>query len=245
MTKVASFITPLYSTPIPVLSNRTINKVVQSMIQILKVPESILGQSAAVFTTYTYILANRFKRSKAVKVNYDTLAEQMDIDIRHVKTYIKELVNEGFIEVSEPNIKKNGLNGAVTITLMANDKHYVIVPLSIMLDGRIPKTYRQYYARLKRVINLNTFTTFKSPTELQQELGCKTRTYGEFMKFMKETIIDGQVLIVDASTNKEYKIAMEYERYVANNHSNNEADIKRAIRRNNKVNKDETHSNHL
>ena len=215
------------------------------MIQILKIPESILNKSTAVFTTYTYIVANRYKRSKTIKITYETLAQQMDINIRHVKNYVKELVTEGFIEVSEPNIKKNGLKGAVTITLIAKDKKYVIVPLTVMLDETIPKTYRQYYGRLKRIINLSTFTTFKTPTELQQHLGCNVKTYREFMKCMKTIKIDGQALIVDESTNKEYKFIMEYERYVADNHDNNMEDIKKSVRKNNKVRQDETSSNTL
>lgn len=79
---------------------------------------------------------------------------------------MKELITTGFIEVSEPNIKKNGLKGAVTITLIAQNEKYVIVPQNVMLDKNILKTYRQYYARFKRIINLNTFTTFKNPIEL-------------------------------------------------------------------------------
>jgi predicted transcriptional regulator len=76
------------------------------MIQILKIPESVLNKSTAVFTTYIYIIANRYKRSKTIKVTYETLAQQMDINIRHVKNYVKELITAGVIEVSEPNIKK-------------------------------------------------------------------------------------------------------------------------------------------
>lgn len=196
------------------------------MIQILKVPESILNKSTAIFTTYIYIIANRYKRSKTIKVTYETLAGQMDINVRHVKNYMKELITTGFIEVSEANIKKNGLKGAVTITLTTKDEKYVIVPQSVMLDKNILKTYRQYYARLKRIINLNTFTNFKNPTELQEHLGCKERTYREFIKCMKNIKINGQSLIVDESTNKEYKFVMEYERYVADNHSNKKQFVK-------------------
>ncbi len=216
------------------------------MIQILKIPESVLNKSTAVFTTYTYIIANRYKRSKNIKVTYETLADQMNINIRHVKSYVKELVTAGAIQISQPNIKQNGKLGAVTITLTTTDQHYVILPLTVMLDESIPKTYRQYYARLKRIIDLKTFTTFKSPTELQQELGCKARTYGDFMKCMKAIQIDGQPLIVDESTKREYKYIMAYERYVAANHSiDNKTDIKEVVRKNNKVNRNESSSNTL
>lgn len=118
------------------------------MIQILKIPEIVLNKSTAVFTTYIYLIANRYKRSKTINLHYETLAEQMNIHVRHVKTYIQELVNSNFIQVSEPHRKQNGKTGAVTITLTTTDKHYVILPLSIMTDETIPKTYRQYYARL-------------------------------------------------------------------------------------------------
>ena len=154
------------------------------MIQILKIPESILNQSTAIFTTYIYLIANRYKKSKNIKITYETLAKQMNIHVRHIRTYIEELIENGFIKVSEPNIKQNGKKGAVTITLTTSDKHYVILPLTVMLDETIPKTYRQYYARLKRIINLNNFTTFKTPTELQQYLDCNVKTYREFMKCM-------------------------------------------------------------
>lgn len=213
------------------------------MIQILKIPESILNESTAIFTTYTYIIANRYKRSKNIKITYETLAGQMGIDIRHVKNYIKELVTAGFIEVSEPNIKKNGLKGAVTITLIAKDKKYALVAKEVMVDKAISKNDRQYYARLKRIVNLDTFTTFKSPIELQQHLGCKERTYWKFMNLMKNTFIDGRSLILDESNGKEYKFIMEYERYVADNHDNNMDDIKQSVRKNNKVRQDEASSN--
>lgn len=215
------------------------------MIQILKIPESVLNKSTAIFTTYTYIVANRYKRSKAIKITYETLAQQMDINIRHVKNYVKELITAGVIEVSEPNIKKNGLKGAVTITLIANDKKYVILPQGVMLDEAIPKTYRQYYARLKRIVNLDTFTTFKNPTELQKHLGCKERTYWKFMNLMKNTKVNGQALILDESNGKEYKFIMEYECYVASNHGNDMADIKKAVRKNNRVSQNESSSNTL
>jgi hypothetical protein len=205
------------------------------MIQILKVPESVLNKSTAIFTTYIYIISNRYKRSKTIKVTYETLAGQMDINVRHVKNYMKELITTGFIEVSEPNIKKNGLKGAVTITLTAKNEKYVIVPQNVMVDKNILKTYRQYYARLKRIINLNTFTTFENPIELQKYLGCKERTYWKFMNLMKNTVIDGQRLILDESNSKEYKFIMEYECYVADNHSNNMADVKKSVRKNNVV----------
>jgi DNA-binding Lrp family transcriptional regulator len=211
------------------------------MIQILKIPESVLNKSTAVFTTYNYIIANRYKRSKSIKIRYETLAEQMDINIRHVKNYVKELVDTGVIQVSEPNIKKNGLKGAVTITLIAEDKKYAIVPQDIMLDKTIPKTYRQYYARLKRIIDINTFTTFKSPVKLQQELGCKERTYWESMNFMKNTKIKGQALILDESNGNQYKFIMEYERFVAGNHQNLK-DVKQVVRNTKRVSKDEGHS---
>lgn len=209
------------------------------MIPILKIPESVLTKSTAVFTTYNYIVANRYKRSKTIKVTYETLARQMDIHMRHVKTYVKELVDSGLIKVSEPNIKQNGRKGAITITLIAEDKHYVILPQEIMLDDTIPKTFRQYYARFKRVINLNTFTTFKSPTELQEALGCKERTYWEFMNLMKNTKISGQALILDESNGKEYKFIMEYDRYVAGNHRDL-SEIKENVRKNNVVKFDES-----
>lgn len=188
------------------------------MIQILKIPESILDKSTAVFTTYVYLVANRYKKSKTIKIHYETVAKQMNINLRHVKNYINELVNAGAIEVSEASIKKNGLKGAVTITLIAKDKNYVIVPQVIMVDKKIPKTFRHYYARLKRIINLNTFTTFKCPNKLQEHLGCKERTYWEFMNLMKSSEIDGQALILDESNDREYKFIMEYERFVAANH---------------------------
>lgn len=98
-----------------------------------------------------------------------------------------------------------------------------------MLDNDISKTYRQYYARLKRVININTFTTFKKPTELQRYLRCKERTYWEFMKIMKNTLIDGQALILDESDGKQYKFVMEYEQFVASNHQNIK-DVKQVVR---------------
>ena len=214
------------------------------MIQILKVPESVLNKSTAVFTTYIYVIANRYKRSKTIKIHYETLAQQMDINIRHVKNYVKELITAGVIEVSEPNIKKNGLKGAVTITLIAKDKKYALVAKEVMVNKSIPKTYRHYYARLKRIIDLNTFTTFKSPTELQQELGCKARSYGDFMKCIKSIQIDGQPLLLDESTKREYKMVMNYEKYVANNHK--EIDIQQAIRKNDKaVSQGENHATTL
>lgn len=167
------------------------------MIQILKIPESILNESTAIFTTYIYIISNRYKKSKNIKITYEALAKQMNIHIRHIRTYIEELIKNGFITVSEPTTKQNGKKGAVTITLTTTDQHYVILPLTVMLDKTIPKTYRQYYARLKRIINLNTFTTFKTPTELQQHLGCNVKTYREFMKCMKSIKIDEHALILD------------------------------------------------
>lgn len=114
----------------------------------------------------------------------------MDINIRHVKSYVKELVTAGAIQILQLNIKQNGKLGALTITLTTTDKHYVILPLTLMLDEAIPKTYRQYYGRLKRIINLNTFTTFKTPKELQQHLGCNVKTYREFMRRQKRDRMD-------------------------------------------------------
>lgn len=214
------------------------------MIQILKVPESALNKSTAVFTTYIYVIANRYKRSKTINLHYETLARQMNIHVRHVKTYIQELINANLIQVSAPNIKQNGKLGAVAITLITTDKHYVIVPLTIMTDETIPKTYRHYYARFKHIIDLKTFTTFKSPTELQQELGCKARTYCDFIHFMKSTHIDGQALLLEESSKREYKFIMSYEKYVANNHK--ETDIQQAIRKNDKeVNQGENHATTL
>lgn len=211
------------------------------MIQILKIPESVLNKSTAVFTTYIYLIANRYRKSKTIKIHYETLADQMNIHVRHVKKYLQELIDSGLIQVSAPTSKQNGKLGAMTITLTTMDKHYIILPLLLMLDESIPKTYRQYYARLKRIIDLNTFTTFKSPTELQQELSCKARTYVDFMKCMKAIQIDGQALIVEESTKREYKFIMEYERYVAANHSiDNKTDIKQAIRQDNQEKKDES-----
>ncbi|BBB89689.1 hypothetical protein [Methylomusa anaerophila] len=210
------------------------------MIQILKIPETVLNKSTAVFTTYIHLIANRYKRSKTIKIHCETLAEQMNIHIRHIKTYLQELMDSGLIQISEPNLKQNGKLGAVTITLTTSDTYYVIVPLTIMTDETIPKTYRQYYARLKRIIDLKNFTTFKSPPELQQEIGCKERTYRDFINFMKTTKIDGQALIVDESSKREYKFIMSYEKYVANNHK--ETDIQQAIRKNDKA--ASQHENH-
>ncbi|MDU4961609.1 MAG: hypothetical protein E6X17_13235 [Sporomusaceae bacterium] len=210
------------------------------MIQIIKIPESVLSKSAAVFTTYIHVIANRYQRSKTINIQYETLAEQMNIHVRHVKTYLQELINANLIQVSAPSIKQNGKPGAVAITLITTDKHYVIVPLSIMTDETIPKTYRQYYARLKRIIDLKTFTTYKTPTELQQEVGCKGRTYCDFIHFLKTTQIEGQALLWDESTRREYKFIMSYERYVAANHT--KTDIKQAVRKNDKAPKQ--HENH-
>lgn len=211
------------------------------MIQILEIPESVLNKSTAVFTTYIYIIANRYKRSKRIKVTYETLARQMDINVRHVKNYIKELVTEEIIEVSEPNIKKNGFKGAVTITLISKDKKYAIVAKAVMVDKAIPKTFRHYYARLKRIINLNTFTTFKHPEELQEALGCKRRTYWEFMNLMKNIKMDGQACILDESSSNQYKFIMEYERFVAANHQNIK-DVKQVVRNTKRVTKDDGNS---
>ncbi|WP_210162473.1 hypothetical protein [Anaeroarcus burkinensis] len=173
------------------------------------------------------------------------MAKQMNIHIRHIRTYIEGLVKHGFIEVSEPATKQNGKKGAVTITLTTSDQYYVILPLPVMLDETIPKTYRQYYGRLKRIINLHTFTTFKSPTELQQHLGCNVKTYREFMKYMKNIKIDEHALILNETNESEYKTIMEYEQYVATDHKNNETEIKRAIRKHNRVSQDEGYSNIL
>jgi len=211
------------------------------MIQFLEIPESVLNKSTAVFTTYVYIIVNRYRRSKRIKVTYETLARQMDINIRHVKSYIKELIAEEIIEVSEPNIKKNGLKGAVTITLIAKDKKYAIVAKAVMVDKAIPKTFRHYYARLKRIINLNTFTTFKHPEELQEALGCKRRTYWEFMNLMKNTKIYGQACVLDESSGNQYKFIMEYERFVAANHQNVK-DVKQVVRNTKRVTEGEGNS---
>ena len=58
---------------------------------------------------------------------------------------------------------------------------------------------------------------------------------------MKSTQIDGQVLILDESSKREYKYIMVYERYVAANHTiDNKTDIKQAIRQDNQEKKDES-----
>lgn len=187
------------------------------MERIIKVPYLILNKSTALFNTYIYLIANRYKKSKYICLTYETLANQMGIDQKYVKTYLSKLARLGFIQISEPNIKKNGKTGALTFTLLSKPgEKYVILPLSLMLDKDIPKTYKQYYANFKRIIDLKNFTTFKSPDALQLQLSCKPRTYFEFMKFMKTTVreIDQQQvpLLLDQSTAKEYKYILSYEK---------------------------------
>jgi len=190
------------------------------------VPKKLLMEKIELFITYMYISSNRYRNSDVATVNYKTLAEQMGIDIRYVKQNVNKLVEKAYLEVSEPYVKKNGKKGAVTFSLYAVAKYFVILPMDFVLNQDIPRNYKYYYVNLKYCTNLETLIAYHSPNQLMEKLrpsgkALSKSTFSEFMSFIKAFKIHNIPLLVDASNDSEYIWEMPYEQYIYTTNKNN------------------------
>jgi hypothetical protein len=192
-------------------------------IQFVEIPTELLNESFKIINVYTNIVCNKYKTKKDIKINYDVLAKQCDIVEKHLKTHIKYLQEKGFLTIEETT-KCNGKKGAAIFTIKGS-KNWVVVPLEIIKTDILNAGEKALYLRLKHIINLKDFTTFrnydqlaesKDPNDKKDTLLTSKRKVYDFINKLCNTEINGTKLLVNESNNKDFKFVLQYEKEVFN-----------------------------
>jgi len=207
----------------------------------VNVPYTLLDLKEANETKYTLvaILSFRSKNSKKIKVSLAKIAKATGLKGRQLTNHINKLVEYGMISRSQTKYS-SGEYSCNTYTILCNEEYFAEIPWEIARSDALSVWDKIGYCIMKRFIDLDKsdFICYLTKDELAKHLHCSSNQVDK----VKRNLMKAGLIAFERNSNK---IVLVYEHNLEEIVSDNKMEIKKAVRKKNRVNKNENHSTTL
>jgi len=207
----------------------------------VNIPYTLLDLNEANETKYMLIAILRFRSgsSKKIKVSLAKISEVTGLKGRQLTKHINKLVQHEMISRNQTKYS-SGEYGCNTYTILCDERYFAEIPWEIAYSNTLSVWAKIGYCIMKRFINLDKkdFACYLTKDELAKHLQCSLNQVDKIKRNLKG---DG---LIEFERNSN-KIVLVYEHSLEEKPNDNKEEIREAVRKNNRVSKNENRSTAL